>query len=283
MSAPHASTMSTSSSLAEAKGFIFDMDGVLYTGSRALPGVKDLFNTLRLRDIPFFCGTNNSTATQQEFSDRLATMGIEVGPEHIQTSSTVTRDLLADDPEMPADARILVVGQPSIATILQQGTDFRIVGEDDDPATANVVVVGLDFSLTYDRIARAVKAIASGARFFCTNRDDRLPTEDGFVPGAGACVAPIQVASRVEPIVVGKPEPLMMLKGIEQLGCEPKQAVMVGDRLDTDIAAGQKAGMTTVLVLTGLTTRDDLSASSILPDLVFPDLPTMLQDITGHG
>lgn len=269
--------------LRTAKGFVFDMDGVIYLGTKLLPGVNDLFDMLRLRQVPFVLGTNNSTATQQTFVERLAAMGVSVDATQIQTSTTVTRDLLLADPELASDAVLLCVGQPSIASILQEGTSFRILAEDADAVEADVVIAGLDFDFTYQKMARAVEAIVSGAKFIATNADDRLPNESGFQPGAGACIAGIAVASRVQPQIVGKPEPLMMTKAAEALGCDPAEAVMVGDRLDTDILSAQRAGMMTALVLTGLTTRTMVAESEILPDFVFEDLPTLLQAFTGHG
>lgn len=268
--------------LRSAKGFVFDMDGVIYLGSQLLPGVNDLFNTFRLRDIPFVLGTNNSTATQRTFVERLHTMGVHVEAAQIQTSTTVTRELLMDDPELKPDALILCIGQPSIPSILQEGTSFRIVAEDDPVDDVDVVVAGLDFDFTYRKMARAVEAIGHGARFIATNADDRLPTENGYQPGAGSCIAGITVASRVEPIIVGKPEPLMMHKAAAHMGLSVEEVVMVGDRLDTDILAAQRAGMMTALVLTGLTDRAMLVDSEILPDFIFADLPAMMQAYTGH-
>lgn len=269
--------------LRSAKGFIFDMDGVIYVGSRLLPGVNDLLDTLRLSAIPFVLGTNNSTATPQDFVERLAALGVAVEASQIQTSTTVTRDLLLNDPSLPTDATILCVGQPSIPSILQTGTSFQILPADGDPTTADVVVAGLDFDFTYQKMARAVAAIGHGARFIATNADDRLPTEDGYQPGAGACIAGITVASRTQPLIVGKPEPLMMTKAAEWMGVDAADVVMVGDRLDTDILSAQRAGMMTALVLTGLTDRTMVAESDILPDFVFEDLPNLLQAFTGHG
>lgn len=269
--------------LRSAKGFVFDMDGVIYLGSRLLPGVNDLLDTLTLHQIPFVLGTNNSTATQQAFVERLAALGVKVEASQIQTSTTVVRDLLVNDPTVSADAMILCVGQPSIATILQSGTSFQVLPEDGDPATAQIVVAGLDFDFTYQKMARAVAAIKNGARYVATNADDRLPTENGYQPGAGACVAGITVASRTQPLVVGKPEPHMMLKAVEWIGADSKDVIMVGDRLDTDILAAKRAGMMTALVLTGLTDRTMVAESDILPDFVFEDLPNLLLAFTGHG
>lgn len=269
--------------LRSAKGFVFDMDGVLYLGSQLLPGVNDLLDSLRLKDVPFVLGTNNSTATQKDFVERLAVMGVKADVDQIQTSTTVTRGVLQNDPDIADDAMILCIGQPSIPAILRQGTAFRVLAEDADPKDASVVVAGLDFDFTYRKMARAVEAIGNGAKFIATNADDRLPNETGYQPGAGACIAGITVASRTTPMIVGKPEPLMMTKAAEHMGLQPADVVMVGDRLDTDIVSAQKAGMMTALVLTGLTTREMLSESEILPDFVFADLPALLQAHTGHG
>jgi 4-nitrophenyl phosphatase len=270
-------------SLQQAKGFIFDMDGVLYLGSTLLPGVNDMFNALRLRDVPFLLATNNSTATPRSFLEKLKGLGVDVDIEQIQTSATTTREFIQDDPDIPEDAVILPVGEPALAEILTDGTEFRIL-QDDAPATdAQVVVAGLDRGFHYDKMHRAVEAIEHGAAFIATNIDDRLPTETGYQPGAGAVIAGIEKASRKSPVVVGKPKPLIMLKAVEHLGCEPGEAFVVGDRLDTDIAAAHNAGLGTVLVLTGVSTRSDLGISDVLPDYVFADLPAMLQGYIGHG
>lgn len=283
MTIDHIESTTSYDRLQAAKGFVFDMDGVVYLGSRLLPGVNDLFDSLRLREVPFVLGTNNSTATQQDFVERLEALGVNVEVGQIQTSTTVTREVLQNDPDLAEDAMILCVGQPSIPTILQDGTKFRILAEDGDPAEVDVVVAGLDFDFTYRKMARAVEAIGGGARFIATNADDRLPNETGYQPGAGACLAGITVASHVAPLIIGKPEPLMMTKAADHMGLDPADVVMVGDRLDTDILSAHRAGMMTALVLTGLTSRDMLVDAPILPDYVFADLPALLQAHTGHG
>ena len=269
--------------LQSAKGFIFDMDGVLYRGQSALPGVEDLFNALTLREIPYLLATNNSMATPATYVERMASMGVTVTEEDIQTSATATRDFLMDDEHTPDAAVILAVGMPALGEQLSSGTGFRIL-QDDEPATeANVVVVGLDLTFTYDKMRRAVDAIEHGARFVATNADDRLPIEKGYQPGAGSILAGIERASHKSPIVVGKPEPLMMTKGVDRLGLDAGDVVMVGDRLDTDTAAAHRAGLMTALVLTGVATRDQLIDAEVLPDYVFADLPALLQGLVGHG
>lgn len=269
--------------LQAAKGFIFDMDGVLYRGKLVLPGVEDLFNALELRGIPFLLATNNSMATPASYVKRMAEMGVTVTEDDIQTSATATRDFMLDDDTIPKDAAILPVGMPALGEQLAMGTSYRILSDDDPATDADVVVAGLDLTFTYDKMKRATEAIEHGARFIATNADDRLPTETGYQPGAGAIVAGIERATHVTPVVVGKPEPLMMIKGVERLGCLPEEAIMVGDRLDTDIAAAHKAGLMTAFVLTGVGTRAHLADAEVLPDYIFADLPALLQGLIGHG
>lgn len=264
--------------LKSAQAFIFDMDGVLYRGKTPLPGVQTLFDALTIRGIRFLLATNNSMATPAAYVVRMAEMGVTVAESDIQTSATATRDYLRD--LLPPDATILTVGMPALGEQIFTGTDFRPAG--DDPAQpVDAVVVGLDLEFTYDKLYRATRAIGHGAKFIATNADATLPTETGVQPGAGSIVAAIATASGATPTVVGKPETLMMMKGIQQLGVHPSEAVMVGDRLDTDILSGHNAGLQTVLVLTGVSQRSDLDRAAVLPDYVFTDLPALTQAIVG--
>jgi len=266
--------------LKSARAFIFDMDGVLYRGKTPLPGVQTLFDALTLRGIRFLLATNNSMATPAAYVIRMAEMGVTVDEGDIQTSATATRDYLLE--QLAPDATILTVGMPALGEQIFAGTMFQRVTVD-QAQPIDAVVVGLDLEFTYAKLRRATKAIHLGARFIATNSDATLPTEDGVQPGAGSIVAAIATASGVIPTVVGKPETLMMLKGIEQLGVHPSEAVMVGDRLDTDILSGNRAGLMTVLVLTGVSQRTDLEQAVVLPDYVFADLPALTQAIIGDG
>ncbi len=266
--------------LRDAKAFIFDMDGVLYRGRSPLPGVADLFNALTLRGVPFLLATNNSMATPASYVLRMAEMGVEVAESQIQTSATATRDYLLG--EIDPTSRILIVGMPALGEQIFTGTSFQPVTDDPDEHV-DAVVVGLDLEFTYARLRRASDAIREGAKYVATNADGTLPHETGMQPGAGSIVAAISAASGKSPIVVGKPETLMMLKGIEQLGVRPEEAVMVGDRLDTDILSGHRASLKTALVLTGVSQRPDLAHAEILPDYVFADLPALTQALVGPG
>jgi 4-nitrophenyl phosphatase len=278
VSVPSAPSLSHTA-LQNAKAFIFDMDGVLYRGKAPLPGVADLFNALTLRGIHFLLATNNSMAIPATYVMRMADMGVEVDESQIQTSATVTRDYLRD--ELAEGAVILPVGMPPLSETLFTGTGFKSAIDHPD-LQVDAVVVGLDLEFTYEKLRRASDAVRDGAKYVATNADATLPHETGMQPGAGSIVAAISTASGRTPIVVGKPQTLMMLKGVEQLGVRPDEAVMVGDRLDTDILSGHKAGLKTALVLTGVSQREDLVAAEVLPDFIFADLPALLQALVGQ-
>lgn len=262
--------------LRSAKAWIFDMDGVLYRGAEPLPGVGDLFAALELRERAFMLATNNSMSTADEYVKKLATMSISVPPEAILTSAMATRDFLRRD--LGEDLTLSIIGMPALTRQLLEGTNFT-----DVTATAtqpDAVVIGLDKIFTYEKLAMANSAIRAGARFVATNTDATLPTEHGLIPGAGSIVAAIQTASGQAPVIVGKPEPLMLQMALSRMGVAPDEAVMVGDRLDTDIIAGERAGMLTLLVLTGVSTREEIAHSPSLPDLVFTDLNAVIEALT---
>lgn len=259
--------------LRNAEAFVFDMDGVLYRGKEALPGVGDLLNALELRQKPYMLATNNSMASPADYQAKLAAMGITVPAERVLTAGTATRDYLRES--LPENATIFAVGMPALREQIFSETGFRPVqfGEEQPDA----VVVGLDLAFTYDKLKTAAAAIRNGALFVATNADATLPTENGLVPGAGSIVAAIATASGRQPTVIGKPSPQILEKAAQHVGVHPKNVVMIGDRLDTDILAGHRAGMLTLLVLTGVSTREEIAHAPVLPDLVFTDLRAVLE------
>ena len=262
--------------LRNAKAWIFDMDGVLYRGTEPLPGVADLFETLSHRGCRYMLATNNSMSTAESYVQKLAAMKIHVPTELILTSAMATRGYLLQ--EFTSSARFLVVGMPALSEQLFWSTAFGPVESIDEAPAA--VVVGLDRTFTYEKLAAAHAAIMAGARFIATNTDATLPTESGLVPGCGSIVAAIATAAGTKPVVIGKPEPLMLHIALKQMGVEPEDAVMIGDRLDTDILAGKRAGMLTVLVLTGVSTREEIASAEAWPDLVFTDLNAVLETLS---
>ncbi len=254
-----------------ARGFVFDMDGVLYLGKEPLPGVTEILDALAVRGRRIMLATNNSMSTPESYVIKLATMGIDVPPEAILTSALATRDYLVET--LPADAGLFVIGMPALREQLFAGTTFRPIQFGEEPPAA--VVLGLDVGFTYDKLKQAAAAIRGGARFIATNTDATLPTETGLVPGAGSIVAAVATAAGQTPLVIGKPETPLLVQCLHRMGVAAGEAVMIGDRLDTDIVAGHRAGMLTVLVLTGVSTREELVHAPIRPDLVVSDLLTL--------
>jgi 4-nitrophenyl phosphatase len=264
--------------LRDAKAWIFDMDGVIYRGAELLPGVKELLDALTLRERPVMLATNNSMSTPAAYEHKLTAMGLDIPAFAIITSAGATRAYL--ERTLPDGAGIYVIGMPALREQVFTGTAFHPVQYGEEQPDA--VVVGLDMTFTYDKLKAAHEAIRHGAAFVATNADTTLPTETGLVPGAGSIVAALAAASGQPPVIIGKPETPMLMAAMEQMGTTPAETVMLGDRLDTDILAGARAGMPTVLVLTGVSTRDDLATAEALPDVVVSDLPSLVEALTGE-
>jgi 4-nitrophenyl phosphatase len=258
--------------LNKINGFVIDMDGVLYRGRSRLPGADRLLDTLQQADVPFVLLTNNSTLTVEQYVAKLADMDIQVEANRIITSAVATGVFLAERAE--PGARVYMIGMDGVREALES-RGFALSAE-----SPGYVVVGLDRSFSYDKLRTATLAIRAGAEFVGTNPDRTFPSERGLEPGTGAILAAIQAATGTAPHVVGKPQPEVFRSALKLLGTEPHETAMIGDRLSTDIAGGARAGLQTILVLTGVTTRDDLSAADGLPNLVFENLEEMADRIT---
>jgi 4-nitrophenyl phosphatase len=244
------------------RGVVMDMDGVLWRGSDVIPGAPEFLNFLAERGIAYGLATNNSTRTVAEYVSRCQAMGLPARADQIITSSLVTATAMTRNypPGMP----IYVIGSTSLAEMLS-GCGFEI-----DAATAKAVVVGLDVHLTYEKLGTALRRLLDGADFIATNADASIPTPDGLAPGAGSIVAALETASGRKALVMGKPQETMFKVAVERLGGHPAHTLMIGDRLDTDIAGAQQAGLRAALVLTGASRRDEIG--TIQPDAVFADL-----------
>jgi 4-nitrophenyl phosphatase len=257
--------------LQSAQSFIFDMDGVLYRGAELLAGVRPLLEALDQAGKRFMLATNNSMSTPESYTAKLSGMGIHVSSDRILTSGTATGDYLRET--VAPGSGLYIVGMPALSEQIFSRTDFHPV----DPVTEvpAAVVVGLDLTFTYEKMKLAMASIQAGALFVATNADATLPTERGFVPGAGSILAGIALSSGVQPTVIGKPSPRTLLQAASHMGSAPGETVMIGDRLDTDILSGQRAEMLTALVLTGVSSRHDIEREGIRPDLVFENLPAL--------
>jgi len=243
---------------------IIDMDGVLYRGKVAIPGVGAFLDFLREQGIGFLLATNNSTKTPEQYVAKLTEMGVAVRADEILTSAQATAAYMLGI--APAGARIFVVGQDGLFAALREA-GFALVEEQSE-----YVVVGMDFNVCYERLAQATLQIRAGARFIGTNADRTFPSERGIVPGAGALLALLETATGVTPTVIGKPGTAMIEQALARMGARAATTGMLGDRLETDILAGQRAGLVTVLVLSGVTGAEALAGSEIQPDLTFRDV-----------
>jgi 4-nitrophenyl phosphatase len=250
--------------LRSIKNFIIDMDGVLYRGQQPLAGAQEFLSHLRRRGVPFILATNNSIRTPQQYVAKLRAMDIEVAEDHILTSAQATAMYLSR--VAPPRAKVYLIGEEGLSSaVREQG--FIVTDREVD-----FVVMGLDFDLTYEKLKIATLAIRAGASFIATNPDTTLPTEQGLIPGSGAILAALEAATGISPLVIGKPQAILLRLAMEKLGITPDGTAIIGDRLETDILGGKEVGLTTVLVLTGVSDREELETSPFQPDLVFDSI-----------
>lgn len=255
--------------LAAVRAVALDLDGVVWRGHDILPGVPDFFLFLRERGIPYLAMTNNSTRTIAEYVTRLEAIGIPIDGEHVVTSSAVTADYLAR--HYPPGTPLYVIGSDSLKALLTAR------GNVIDPDRATVVVVGLDVTLTYEKLAIAGQRIMAGADFIGTNADATFPSAGKITPGNGSQLAALITMTGRKPVVLGKPEPAMFMAALERLGAPPAGTLMIGDRLDTDIAGAVQVGMRTALVLSGVPAAPAPEGTTVAtPDAVFEDLADLL-------
>jgi 4-nitrophenyl phosphatase len=235
-----------------------DLDGVVWRGGQVLPGAPEALTEVLRRGLDLRYVSNNSTAHRETVSERLEGMGLPAGVERVLTSGFIAGRWLRE--RLPERARVMVLGESGLLRELREaGLDALHVGEAaaKDPVP-EAVVVGMDRSFSYEALAAAQAAIMGGALFVATNRDATFPTPDGLTPGAGSIVAAVATAAEQEPVLMGKPGPALAVTLAAVTGVPPAQTLFVGDRLSTDIAMGHEAGMITALVLTGVTSLDDL-------------------------
>lgn len=247
--------------LREKKGFICDMDGVIYHGNTLLPGVREFVQWLYRENKKFLFLTNNSGKTPRELRMKLANMGLEVDESHFYTSALATANFISS--QSPG-CSAYVIGEPGLfAALYEAGITMNDVNPD-------YVVMGEVQNYNYETICRAVHHVRNGAKLIGTNSDITGPSDKGIIPSCRALVAPVELATGRNAYFVGKPNPLMMRTGLRMLGVHSGEAAMIGDRMDTDIIAGVESGLDTVLVLSGVTRREDIGNYPYRPRLVLP-------------
>ena len=261
--------------LKEVRGLLLDMDGVLWRGQEPLPGLLPFFALLREKEIRLQLVSNNATLTPEGVQARLAALDVPVELQEVLTSSMAAASYLSR--RLPPGTPIYAIGQEGLWTALRDvGLRIQERGEG-----AQAVVVGMDYQLTWSKLAEAAYALAEAQLFVATNPDRSLPTERGLAPGNGAILAALEAATGRRPVVAGKPEPLLIQEGLSRMQIPAEAALAVGDRLETDILGGQRAGVATALLLTGVTRAEDLPGAPIQPDWVFPDLLALSAALRG--
>jgi len=242
------------------EGFILDLDGVVYLRSAVVPGAPRFVKELAESGKKLVFLTNNSSKAREDYVAILSRFGINATKKQVVTSAYATSLFLLRRKPM---AKVFVVGEAGLRDELSRA-GFRVVGK----PPADFVVVGIDLHFTYDKLGLAAQMIRQGAKFVSTNRDATYPTEEGPLPGAGSIVAAVQTASGRRPTDIGKPNRRIFDMCRMILGTPAGNTAVIGDRIETDILGGLRAGMGTILVLSGVTTRGQMGPGRVRPDLV---------------
>jgi NagD protein len=249
-------------------GFICDMDGVIYHGNKILPGVPEFINWLINNDKKFVFLTNSPEKTPQELSMKLERMGLHIAADHFYTSAMATAAFLSS--QKPG-CTAYVIGEAALTKALY---DEDINMNDVNP---DYVVIGETRSYNFEKIEKAIELVNKGAKLIGANPDITGPTERGVMPATGSLIAPIEIATGKKAYFVGKPNPLMLRHGLRRLKCHSADIVFIGDRMDTDIIAGIESNVDTVLVLSGVTSREDIDKFPYRPKYVLDGVGDLLK------
>jgi len=242
------------------KAFICDMDGVIYHGDRLLPGVKEFVKWLQAKNKNFLFLTNSSSKTPRELRDKLHNMGLDVDESHFYTSALATAAFLKQ--QCPGGSAF-VIGDTGVTNALYDA-GFTMNNSNPD----YVIVSESSSTYNYDNLERAINMVLKGAKLIGTNPDMTGPTETGINPGTGALIAPIELSTSSKAYFVGKPNPLMMRHALKRLNSNREDTAIIGDRMDTDIIAGIESEIATILVLSGVTKKEDIEHFAYRPTFV---------------
>jgi NagD protein len=254
----------------EIRSWLMDMDGVLVHEEDAIPGADRFLAALRARDVPFLVLTNNSIYTRRDLAARLRTSGLEIPEERIWTSALATARFLED--QRPGGSAF-VIGEAGLTTALHQA-GYTLTERDPD-----YVIVGETRTYSFERITHAIRLIAAGARFIATNPDPTGPSPDGPLPATGSVAALISRATDVAPYYVGKPNPLMMRSALNAIDAHSETTAMIGDRMDTDVVSGLEAGLETILVLSGVATREQAERYPFRPSRIVDSVAELADEL----
>ena len=251
------------------KGYLIDLDGTMYKGNTPISGARDFIIYLRSQQTPHLFVTNNSTAKAEDVSDKLNQMDIPADKNQIVTSAVACASYIKSEKEQ---ASVYVIGENGLQDAVQKAGCYI------SDKQADYVVVGLDRTITYEKIATASLFIQKGATFISTNKDPAIPNERGMLPGNGALTAAIEKASGKQPFYIGKPESIIMETALHRLHLLPHEVLMVGDNYLTDISAGIRSNIDTLMVLTGYSRPEDIDDAIGKPTYIANDLLEWLEE-----
>ena len=249
------------------------MDGVIWRSDTPIGDLASIFKRIRARGLKFVFATNNSTKTSEQYMQRLQEFGVDVELWQVITSSQAVAHAVAQ--KSPRGTNVFMIGEDGIRMALEE-KGFEIVSVE-NATQAQAVVMGIDREINFQKVSEATLLVRSGIPFYVTNTDRTFPTPRGEIPGSGAWVSIITTATDVQPIVAGKPFPFLMELSLEKLGTKKEETLVVGDRLETDIAAGQAMGCPCALVLSGVSTKEQADAWSPKINIIANDLATLFE------
>jgi 4-nitrophenyl phosphatase len=257
---------------ANIKSLILDMDGVIWRGDAPIGDLPRIFSRIRERGLKFVFATNNGTRTSEQYVTRLSNLGVQVDPWQVITSAQALSYALS--PKFPPGTKIFMVGGDGVRKALEE-SGYEIVSVENAPM-AEAVVMGIDPEITFQKMSEATYLVRRGVPFYATNPDKTFPTPRGEIPGAGAWYSVIVTATGVQPIVAGKPFPFLMELSLDRLGTSKEETLVVGDRIETDIAGGQAVNCPTALVLSGVSTLEQAKAWRPAPDFIVKNLSELI-------
>ena len=254
------------------KSLILDMDGVIWRGDAPLGDLASLFSRVRERGLKFVFATNNATKTSEQYVERLKGYGVQVDPWQVITSAQALSFALTH--KFPRGSKIFMIGGDGVRKALEDN-GYEILSVENAPA-AEAVVMGIDYEINFQKMSEATYLVRRGIPFYATNPDKTFPTPRGEIPGAGAWYSVVVTATGVQPTVAGKPYPFLMELALEKLGTQKEDTLVVGDRIETDIAGGQAVGCPTALVLSGVSTREQADLWRPTIDLIANNLTELI-------
>ena len=256
------------------KSLILDMDGVIWKADTPIGNLAQIFRHIRECGLKFVFATNNSTKTSRQYAARLAEYGVDVEPWQVITSSQAVAHALSQ--KFPPGTKVFMIGEDGIHSALEE-KGFEILPLE-NASMAEAVVMGVDRGVSFEKLNEATLLVRRGIPFYATNPDKTFPTPRGEIPGAGAWYSIVVTATDAQPIVAGKPFPFLMELALEKLGTKQEETLVVGDRLETDIAAGQAAGCPTALVLSGVSTHEQAELWRPKIDFIVSNLASLIGD-----